>query len=96
MQRENRSGRDDEILLNRWTADALQAGPGDTVTLRYFHIEPAGGLTETGRLFRVRSVAAMEDLHRERDLVPDFPGLSDVEACRAMRFMSVPSALSDL
>jgi putative ABC transport system permease protein len=73
---------DDEVLLNRWAADAIRAGPGDAVTLRYSRIAPDGGLAETNRIFRVRGVVEMEQVRRERDLVPAFPGLSDVNSCR--------------
>lgn len=74
--------RDDEILLNSWTAEALRAGPGDAVAVRYFRIGSAGAFTETSRTFRVRSVLPMSALAEERTLMPDFPGLTDVESCR--------------
>ncbi|MFH1023059.1 MAG: FtsX-like permease family protein [Planctomycetota bacterium] len=72
---------DREIVINRWLADHLAAKAGDSLTVAYFVPAPGGGFTEASRRFTVRRIAEMDDIAAERTLMPDFPGLSDVERC---------------
>lgn len=72
----------EEIILNRWAAGQLQARPGDRVMMTYFTPTAAGTFVEKSRTFTLRSVVPMEEIAGERDLVPPFPGLTDVDACR--------------
>lgn len=72
----------DEIILNSWTAGQLQARPGDRVTMTYLVPTAAGSFVERSRTFTLRSVVVMEEIAAERDLVPPFPGLTDVDSCR--------------
>jgi len=44
---------DDEIIINRWLADELDAGLGDTVSMKYFELLPANQFVERQRDFRV-------------------------------------------
>ncbi len=74
--------REDEILLNRWTADRIGARRGDRVALSYPVVLPGGGFEERRRSFSVRRVLPMERVAAERAYVPQFPGLTDVESCR--------------
>ncbi len=73
---------DNQIIINRWLADQLQAGPGDSLTLDYYRLSPVNRLVEQSRSFKVRQVLEMEDVQAERNLVPAFPGLTDVDDCR--------------
>ncbi len=75
--------KDDEILINGWLADQLAAKPGDSLTMSYYELSAAGGVVERDRVFRVRGVIGMEAAARERRLMPEFPGLTDVESCDA-------------
>jgi len=77
--------RDDEIVLNSWLADDLQAGVGDSVRLTYFVLGPDRDLRETSSEFRVREVVPLQGIYADRELVPDFPGLSDIESTRDWR-----------
>jgi len=72
---------DDEIVINAWLADQLAAGVGDTVTLDYSVPGVGEGFVEASRDFRVRAVVPMSALDGEREAMPRFPGLSDVESC---------------
>lgn len=74
--------RDDEILLTRWLADDLRAGPGDELTLRYYVVGAMRQLEERAATFRVRGVVPMDAPGLDRDLMPDFPGMTDAENCR--------------
>jgi len=73
---------DDEIIINKWLADDLAAKRGDTLTLSYYVPGPAGGLEVTKSHFRVREVIALEGPAADKTLMPDFPGLTEVEDCR--------------
>src|SRR5206468_11394367 len=47
---------ENEIVLNEWEAQDLNAHPGSRVTLKYFVVGPLRKLTEETREFRVRAV----------------------------------------
>jgi ABC-type lipoprotein release transport system permease subunit len=72
---------DDEIIINQWLSEALGAGVGDGVTLKYFELLPNGEFEERERAFKVVSIFAMDDMELERQLAPGFPGLTDVDRC---------------
>jgi len=72
---------DGEIVINRWSADQLDVEAGGTVTLAYAELQPSNEFTEASREFTVHSIREMSDLEMERELMPVFPGLSDVESC---------------
>jgi len=72
---------DDAIIINRWMADELVVGEGDRVTLAYAELLPNSDFHEQTRTFRVAGIREMASLEAERDLMPEFPGLSDVESC---------------
>jgi ABC-type lipoprotein release transport system permease subunit len=74
--------RDDEIVLNAWTAEQLQVAEGGTVTVTYYQVLPSNRFEERTRDFTVRRILSMDDFAPEREMVPEFPGLSNVESCR--------------
>jgi len=74
--------RDDEILLNQWTADDLQAKPGDTVSVRYYIMGLMRELVERTNQFRVRAIVPMQAPYADPSLMPDFPGMTDADNCR--------------
>ena len=65
------------IWLNTWTADDLEAAPGDVVTLQYYRWEDAGALVTETADFRVAGVVPMEGLAADRDLAPEYPGITE-------------------
>lgn len=73
--------RNDEIVINRWLADHLDARVGDDVAVAYYELLANSSFAERKRDFTVHSVREMNDLAAERSLMPTFPGLSDVERC---------------
>lgn len=73
--------RDDEIVINRWLADEIDAQAGDRVAITYAELLPTNEFVDRRREFTIHSVREMTDLETERDLMPTFPGLSDVESC---------------
>ena len=58
--------RDDEIIINRWLADDLNAQPGDEIELKYFAIGLGRQLEERTARFRVRSVVPLAGLAADR------------------------------
>jgi len=74
--------QDDEILVNQWLADDLGAKVGDLVELSYFVLGPMRKLQQQKRSFRIRAILPMDDLVVDPELMPDFPGLADVNNCR--------------
>ncbi len=72
---------DGEILVNAWLAEKLGAKPGDRVKVAYSELTAGNTYVPRSREFIVRQVIPMEALAGERALVPEFPGLTDVESC---------------
>ena len=72
----------DEIVLNEWVAEDLQAGPGDRVVLRYFVMGALRALVETTATFRVSAVVPMRGVAADPSLMPDYPGFADADSCR--------------
>jgi len=70
---------DDEILINQWLADDLEAKIGDSIELAYFVIGSGRKLQEQKSSFRVRGVLPMQP---DPEMMPDFPGLAKVDNCR--------------
>ncbi|MCK4564005.1 MAG: hypothetical protein KAU94_04975, partial [Verrucomicrobia bacterium] len=73
--------RDDEIVINRWLADELDAGVGGSVSMNYFELLASGRFEERERRFTVRRVVEMDGFGTERGLAPKFPGLTDADRC---------------
>jgi putative ABC transport system permease protein len=73
---------DDEILISRWLADDLEAHVGDKVQIRYYVIGPMRKLVEQQSSFRIKSILPMDSPALDPELMPNFPGLADVENCR--------------
>lgn len=74
--------KDEEIVINAWLAEDLDAEPGDLIRLTYHILGPGRDLQENTSDFRVKSVVPLQGIYADRDLLPDFPGLSGEENCR--------------
>ncbi|MCA1633869.1 MAG: ABC transporter permease, partial [Acidobacteria bacterium] len=78
------AGREDpsqpDIILNEWAADDLGARPGDELTLEYYLWADDGRLVTREARFRVAGVVPVEGEAADRDLVPDYPGISGTES----------------
>jgi len=72
---------DDEVLINTWLADDLQAKVGDDLTITYYVPGPTGRLETASTTFRVGGVTPIEGPAADRTLMPQFPGVSDTEDC---------------
>jgi len=74
--------RDDEILINQWLADDLEAKEGDSIELVYFVVGPMRKLVEKTNAFTVRRILPLAGPAIDPELMPDFPGLADANNCR--------------
>jgi putative ABC transport system permease protein len=74
--------KDDEILINRWVADELAVKAGDSVSVAYSEFSAGDEFVKKRRTFKVRGVLEMAELAAERELAPEFPGLTDVDTCQ--------------
>jgi ABC-type antimicrobial peptide transport system permease subunit len=71
---------DNQILLNQWLADDLQAKPGDEVELTCFIPGTTKRMEEKRERFRVYAIVPMEGRTADRSLLPDFPGIAKAES----------------
>lgn len=71
----------DEILLNEWMAQDLQAVVGDTVKLTYHISGSRGELPETSTSFKLAGIVSLkEGAGNDRGLVPEVPGITNADS----------------
>ena len=67
------------IVLNDWAASDLGVREGDQITLEYYLWQDAGRLETKTATFSLVSVVPMRGLAADRNLVPEYPGISGSE-----------------
>ena len=67
---------DEGLLLNPWTAEQLQAGPGDEVELTYFVVGEREELRLTSTTLKVAGVLSFEGLAADDQLTQEYPGIA--------------------
>ena len=67
------------IILNDWTARDLNAKPGDTISLEYYLWHENGRLETQKAEFQLAAVVPIAGLAADRDLVPEYPGITESE-----------------
>jgi ABC-type antimicrobial peptide transport system permease subunit len=67
------------IILNDWTAGDLNAKPGDTISLEYYVWHEDGRLETKKADFQLAVVVPISGLAADRDLVPEYPGITESE-----------------
>lgn len=73
-------GSPDPLWINDWTSRDLGVGPGTPVTLEYFLWDYRRGLSTQTAEFRVAGVVPLSGPAADRDLVPEFEGISQTES----------------
>ncbi len=73
---------DNEIIINKWVADDLNAKRGDSLTIKYYEIGPLRQLIVKGTRFVIKNIVAIEGKYADKDLMPLLPGMSDAGHCR--------------
>ena len=78
--------KDNEILINEWLAEDIQAEVGTEVRVRYFLVGTEGegedgGLKETDAVFKVAGIVKLGDsVAADPGLTPHVPGITDADA----------------
>ena len=67
----------DDILLNTWAAEDLNAQVGDEVKVAYYEVAPGEKLLTRWAIFQLKGIVAMAGLGADEKLSPDYPGLGD-------------------
>jgi putative ABC transport system permease protein len=67
------------IVLNQWAAGDLGAKRGDKITLEYYLWEDNGRLQTQSADFMLDAIVPLDDEAVDRDLVPNYPGLTETE-----------------
>jgi ABC-type lipoprotein release transport system permease subunit len=68
------------ILLNEWAARELEIRSGETVTLQYYLWQEGGRLLTREAQFQLAGVVPIKDLAADRNLVPEYPGITGAES----------------
>lgn len=76
---------ENEIIINEWLAQNLAIQTKDYLQLRYFVLGPLRELQEKTALFQVAGIVPMTPPYLDPDLMPDFPGLKNVQDCMDWR-----------
>ncbi|MCM3902777.1 MAG: ABC transporter permease [Pyrinomonadaceae bacterium] len=67
------------MMLNEWAGSDLKVKIGDRVTLDYYVWLEEGKLATRSTEFRVACIIPMKGIAADRDLVPDYPGITESE-----------------
>ena len=76
--------KDDQIALNQWAANDLNASLGDKINVSYYTVGERRKLIECSKEFILKKILPMPSPvaeEKESDWTPRFPGLSDAESC---------------
>jgi len=71
-----------DAIINRWTAEDLGAGIGDSIKISYYVIASMRELHEVSRSFIIRNIIENTSENIDRTLMPRFQGLSDAASCK--------------
>ncbi len=76
---------DDEIIINEWLAHDLKVIAGDNIQMKYYILGPMRNLVEVSSNFKIKSIVPLQGKYLDKNLLPDFPGLTDEESCRSWK-----------
>lgn len=71
---------ENQIILNDWAARDLGAKAGDSLTLEYYLWREEGRLDTQSAQFEVAAITPMQGLAADRNLAPDYPGITDTDS----------------
>jgi ABC-type antimicrobial peptide transport system permease subunit len=75
-----KSGLKSPIILNEWAARELNVKPGEKITLEYYIWHEGGRLETRTADFEFAGVTPIAGLAADRDLVPEYPGITESES----------------
>ena len=73
---------ENEIAINQWLAEDLQAKIGDQISVSYYVMGLMRELVQRTNAFRVARIVPMQLPFADPGLMPDFPGMTDADNCR--------------
>ncbi len=71
---------EDEIIISKWLADDLRSGPGDEISLKWYH-QVGNLLEEREKKFIIKSITGNNVIYSDPSLMPEFPGISGSTSC---------------
>ncbi len=71
------------IVINEWLAEDLNASVNDTLTLTWFSPASNGTLVEKSEKFFIRNVVKIDSIWNDPSLMPEFPGIAGRASCSA-------------
>lgn len=71
--------KDDQILLNEWTAKDLGAQTGEAIEVSYYGIVTGNQLVTQSSRFHLAGIVAMKGLAVDNSLAPEYPGIQDTD-----------------
>ena len=77
----NRDIGESEIEINKWLADDLDAGTGDTLTMTWYVQGFNNLLEEKSKDFLISDILPDDHLYADPLLMPEFPGISGKTTC---------------
>ncbi len=72
---------ENDIIINEWLSEDLNAHVGDTVGLKYFVFDAQQNLKEDSSRFVVKAIIPTRDSLINRSLMPKFPGFAKAVSC---------------
>ncbi len=72
--------KENEVVITDWLAEDLGVKIGDPIRLKYYVTGDGRKLTEQTARFAIRAVVPVEGPGGDRDLMPEFPGLTDADS----------------
>jgi putative ABC transport system permease protein len=69
------------IVINRWLADDLDARVNDTVNMDWYAPLVNGKLEEINGNFIISRIVEMDSIWGDRSLMPEFPGIAGTSSC---------------
>ncbi|MDP6042360.1 MAG: ABC transporter permease [Candidatus Latescibacteria bacterium] len=70
---------ENEIFLNAWATEDLNAKAGDEIEIAYYEVGTKEELTTRWKTFQLKGIVAMSGLGADPTLSPEYPGLQDAD-----------------
>ncbi len=69
------------LVVNRWLADDLNASVSDTISMAWYSPSANGKLEEISKNFIISRIVETDSIWGDPTLMPDFPGIAGTNSC---------------